>query len=186
MGNLGTLAPRLLLWAALAASLSACGGSDESIDFANGSDPTKPAPRNRPYPCPPDTAPMPESMCTVPDLSCEYRQGTCKCGPDPMGTFGALAWSCTFSAPSETCPASQPEAGTACTSLLDAAACSYGLQVACHCSGETQTWACWDPADCSKGQPDDKAECDPVGMACPYPPSSCECFSSGWSCTKAP
>lgn len=174
-----------LLCAALSASVSGCGSDDKSIDFGEGIDPAKPPPKNRPYPCPPQT-PTPAAVCTVPDLSCEYSKGVCKCDPDPMGTFGALAWSCTFSAPAETCPDAQPEAGAPCSSLLDAAACSYGRQLTCHCSGETQSWACWDPADCPRERPDDDDACEAIGMACRYAAASCECFSHGWTCSNPP
>ncbi|HET6332911.1 MAG TPA: hypothetical protein VFG30_06835 [Polyangiales bacterium] len=156
-----------------------------SIDFGEGIDPSKPAPRGRPYPCPPQTPPEPRSMCTTRDLSCEYPKGTCVCQQDPMGTFGSLAWNCPFDAPATMCPESRPATDTPCTSLLDAADCVYSQNVACHCSGETQGWACWDPHDCPKNEPKDDAACDPVGMSCGYDETTCECFARGWQCTDA-
>lgn len=164
--------------------LSACGSSDNSIDFGAGMDPSKPAPRGRPYPCP-GAAPEPRSVCTTRGLSCEYSQGTCICAADPLGAFGALAWNCPFDASGAICPDALPEADSPCTSLLDAAPCSYGQHVACHCSGETQAWACWDPANCPNKRPAANAACGPIGLWCAYDDTSCECFGNGFQCADA-
>jgi hypothetical protein len=175
----------VLLMATLGFGLSACGSSDaQTIDFGAGIDPNKPAPRGRPYPCP-ATPPEQRALCSTRDLSCEYDQGTCLCAPDPMGTFGALAWNCPFDAAATACPETQPEPDSMCTPLLDAADCSYGRQTACHCAGEAQTWACWDPANCPKQQPDDASACDPIGSSCHYASKRCECFARGWQCADA-
>jgi hypothetical protein len=169
---------------AISTGIGACASDPKSIDFGAGVDPSQPAPRGRPYPCPPEV-PESQSICTTRDLSCTYDPGTCVCNADVTGMFGALAWNCPFDAPAESCPPTEPQPETACTSLLGAPDCSYGRQVACHCSGEAQTWACWDPANCPKGRPDDAAACDPVGMACRYAAKSCECYTAGWQCSDA-
>jgi hypothetical protein len=171
-----------LLASTLCSGLNACGSDDsKSIDFGAGADPAQPAPRGRPYPCP-ESRPEHRAACSTRDLSCEYDDGTCTCTADVMGMFGALAWNCPADPAAKMCPTEQPEAESACTSLLGAADCSYGRHVACICGGETQAWACWDPADCPKNQPQDASSCDLLGMACRYGSASCECLARGWQC----
>jgi hypothetical protein len=181
------LGPRISAWllaTTLCSALAACGSNTKSIDFGAGADPAKPAPRGRPYPCP-ETPPETNALCSTRDLSCEYDDGTCLCTANVMGMFGALAWNCPDDAAAKMCPPLQPEPNSTCTSLLGAADCSYGRQVACNCGGETQTWVCWNPADCPSDRPDDESQCNPLGMACRYDGATCECFTPGWQCHDA-
>lgn len=173
-----------LFCGALFCGATACGGGEDSMDLGAGTL-NRPAPRGRPYPCPPE-APESGAICSTRDLSCEYSAGTCVCASAATGPFGELAWNCPFAPETSTCPKEEPQAGSACTSLvLGSPECSYGRQVTCHCAGEAQAWACWDPGDCPKEYPQADSECDPVGMMCTYQAATCECFSSGWRCPEA-
>jgi hypothetical protein len=171
----------ILLGLALLSSTPACGSDDTSYDFSVE---TKKPPRGRPYPCP-EKPPRFGDVCSTRALSCEYNEGTCVCTTDALGMFGALAWNCPFEPEANRCPVTQPQAGTACASLLGASNCGYGRNASCNCSSEMQTWACWDPDDCPKDRPDDGAECgEPIGKSCVYSAATCECGSDGWSCAE--
>lgn len=175
---------RALFGAALLALFAiSCGsGDDHAIDFNAAVDPTRPAPRGRPYPCPPTTAPDSGTLCSTRGLSCEYPRGVCTCDPDPNGAFGELAWICPFNSAPEMCPTAAPAPGSMCTALVSAMECAYGKSKACGCADELEMWTCWDPAQCPKGMPDNQSECDPVGMTCGYGASRCECLTTGWQC----
>jgi hypothetical protein len=168
------------IWLGLALlSTPACGSDDASDDF--GIEMKKP-PRGRPYPCP-EKPPRFGDVCSTRDLSCEYDEGTCLCTTDALGMFGALAWNCPFEPEVDRCPVTQPQAGSPCASLLGASGCGYGRRVACSCSSEMQTWACWDPDECPKDKPAEDSECgEPIGKSCFYSAAACECASTGWRC----
>jgi hypothetical protein len=94
-----------------------------------------------------------------------------------------LAWYCaSLEADDPVCPEAEPPPETQCTSLLNAATCTYGSNVACHCAQEAQTWACWNPADCPNRKPERDSTCASLGMTCGYGSDACECLSTGWRC----
>ena len=172
----------LCLLGALAAALAlpACASSEgRSIDFGEGS-PDGRRPRDRPYPCP-NYEPTAGAQCSTNELSCGYGDGACVCLRDPSGNFGQLVWTCNFGAATQGCPDSEPHTGASCTTLFGAPECEYTARL-CHCASEAQTWACWNPSDCPRREPDEAAECQLIGMTCEYSDVRCECFPDGWRC----
>jgi hypothetical protein len=137
----------------------------------------------------PMQAPEGQASCTQ-ALECRYGGGdVCRCSRaspvDPM------RWSCDdddddFGGPGATCPAAEPTVGTAC--METRGECTFGTR-ACACADASDTWACWNRADCPEGAPNERATCSSVGMECEYETQGnddldCTCEASGWNCDR--
>ena len=131
--------------------------------------------------CPADR-PMPRSACEQRGLTCNFEQGDCTCQSDNMGAFGALVWNCPMNFRAQMCPATAPMAGASCQTVFGE--CPYGDSKICDCADDTDTWACWNPADCPAMPPENQSSCNPVGMECEYDDlmMDCDCTSQGWDC----
>jgi len=130
----------------------------------------------------PTAAPADNSMCTMTGLDCAYGMMECNCEMG-RGAGGMLLWDCSTPMMMQMCPAAEPMNGAACTS--GPGDCMYGTRI-CDCPGDTDMWACWDPADCPATMPAEDSTCMPVGMECEYGMGQdgvdCDCETTGWDC----
>jgi len=162
---------------------SACGSDNEASENPNrGAGGSRAA---EPAMCPVDR-PMNGATCPERGLTCPFEGGDCTCETDSMGAFGAIAWDCPVNLRAQMCPMAEPEAGSACTTIFGE--CEYGDSKVCDCADETDTWACWNPADCPAAAPANMSSCEVVGMECEYEDTmtDCDCTPEGWDCEMDP
>jgi hypothetical protein len=163
--------------------LGSCGSDDESSDDANRGGGGSRAPEEM---CPAER-PMDGDSCKERGAVCEYDDGNCTCNAASMGGFGEIAWDCPFQIPQgQMCPPQAPQPGSACMNVFGE--CPYGSDKICDCADDTDTWSCWNPADCPMTPPENMSACDPVGMECEYDDTmmECDCTSEGWDCDMDP
>ena len=132
----------------------------------------------------PAQAPVEGVVCSGIDTQCNYAGMDCTCEAVGADDDVSAGWNCRRAA--QMCPAAVPANGSSCTP--GRGDCTIGATT-CACPEETQTWACWDPADCPATLPDERAPCDLVAMECEYQNAQgngddCECTASGWDCGR--
>jgi hypothetical protein len=135
----------------------------------------------------PATAPADDDACTMDGLECAYGTTECDC----QGSFqdpSMMSWDCSMmggGGEMQMCPATEPTNGGECTP--GRGDCMFGTRI-CDCIRDSNTWACWDPADCPATPPENESPCDVVGMECEYGGGGgpggddCDCEESGWDC----
>ena len=124
----------------------------------------------------PTTQPAEQSACPTVGIECELPGAQGQGNDDCECT--AVGWDCG----GQFCPPAEPAAAAPCDN--GDGTCMYGTRI-CDCINQTDTWACWDPADCPATQPAEQAACDTVGMSCDYEPvggNECDCTAEGWDC----
>jgi hypothetical protein len=135
----------------------------------------------------PATPPAQQDACELVGIDCEYDQGG-QGGEGGQGNqFGQggndcectdTGWDCGV----QFCPAAEPASASTCEP--GDGECMYGARI-CECLNDSDTWACWDPADCPTTEPAQQSACDPVGMECDYSATGgndCDCEDTGWDC----
>jgi hypothetical protein len=135
----------------------------------------------------PASAPSDGDACTMADLMCDYGMTDCMC---ETGNGGATEWNCSMGGGMmQMCPATEPANGGMC--VTGRGDCEFGTRI-CDCINDTDTWACWDPADCPANPPAEDSACPLVGMECPYGSGGgqgggdeCDCETTGWDCGGA-
>jgi hypothetical protein len=162
---------------------SSCGSDDESKDNSNRGAAGSSAPEAAVCPM---ERPMNGDSCKERGQVCEYDDGDCTCNTDSMGSFGEIAWDCPMNFMAQMCPMAEPEPGSACRTVFGE--CDYGDSKICDCADETDTWACWNPADCPASAPENMSACSTVGMECEYEDTmtDCDCTGQGWDCEMDP
>ena len=173
----------MIVMAGSMAWLGSCGSDDESTKNANRGGAGSRAPETAMCP---EERPMEGETCKERGQVCEYEQGDCTCNAASMGAFGEIAWDCPANFRAQMCPAQAPEPGSRCMTVFGE--CPYGSDKICDCADETNTWSCWNPADCPMMPPENMSACDPVGMECEYDETmmDCDCTTEGWDCETDP
>ena len=158
----------------------ACGSDDEGSKSAPNKGAAGSSAERTPM-CPANR-PMDGETCSSRGLTCEFEMGDCTCNTNTMAAFGALLWDCPVDFRAQMCPATAPAPGGMCRTVFGE--CPYGADKICDCADDTDTWACWNPADCPAMPPESQSACDPVGMECEYDDlmMDCDCTSQGWDC----